>query len=357
MASKLRCIKINLRHSISATLHLIKLMNDLDIDVALIQEPYANKNIFNNNVIHLPYFPEIYTIHHNLNTEHVYGAAVVTKKVHLAKNITAPSSNHFAGINLTKHNSLSLFSIYYRPTQPLDTILKPLEAHKDLNNTIFCLDSKAKNKMWNSSNTDGKGSELENFIEKNNLNVINKPSKLTYIPKHTSMIDVTIAGDKPKVKSWEYLKDDSLSDHPYIYFEIELEKTYRVHSGKTTVPRIKNLDKSEYLQTLEYSLKTLDIKWSSTETKEEVDAVVETIKNTISASASRSKVPYKLLSKKKLDFWCEELSMLKDSKQKAYNAREMSEANESLYREFKSQYQRLLRKSKEKARRKFMSED
>ena len=86
--------------------------------------------------------------------------------------------------------------------------------------------------MWNSSNTDGKGSELENFIEKNNLNVIKKPkSKLTYIPKHTSMIDVTIAGDKPKVKSWEYLKEDSLSDHPYIYFEIELEKTYRAHSG------------------------------------------------------------------------------------------------------------------------------
>ena len=43
------------------------------------------------------------------------------------------------------------------------------------------------------------------------------------------MIDVTIAGDKLKVKSWEYLKDDSLSDHPNIYFEIEFEKTYRVH--------------------------------------------------------------------------------------------------------------------------------
>jgi hypothetical protein len=219
MASKLRCIQINLRHSISATLHLIKLMNDLDIDVALIQEPYANKNIFNNNVIHLPYFPEIYTINHNLNTDHAYGAAIVTKKVHLAKSITSPSSNYCAGINLTKYNSLSLFSIYCRPTQPLDTILKPLEAHKDLNNTIFCLDSNAKNKMWNSSNTDKKGSELENFIEQNNLNVINKPkSKLTYVPKHTSMIDVTIAGDKLKLKSWEYLKDDSLSDHPLHLF-------------------------------------------------------------------------------------------------------------------------------------------
>ena len=69
MASKLRCIQINLRHSISATLHLIKLINDLDIDVALIQEPSANKNIFNNNVIHLPYL-EIYTINHNLYKDH-----------------------------------------------------------------------------------------------------------------------------------------------------------------------------------------------------------------------------------------------------------------------------------------------
>ena len=49
--------------------------------------------------------------------------------------------------------------------------------------------------------------------------------------------------------------------------------------------------------------------------------------------------------------------MLEDSKQKAYNARELSEANENLYRELKLEYQRLLRKSKKKAKRKFMLED
>jgi hypothetical protein len=123
-----------------------------------------------------------------------------------------------------------------------------------------------------------------------------------------------------------------------------------LHSGKTTVPRIKHLDKSKYIQTLESSLKTLDIKWSSTETKEEVDVVVEIITNTIATSASRSKLPYKFLSKKKIDFWCEELSMLKDSKQKAYNARDVSEANGNLYRGLKSQYQ-------EKTKRKYMTED
>lgn len=70
----------------------------------------------------------------------------------------------------------------------------------------------------------------------------------------------------------------------------------RAHSGKTTVPRIKNLDKSKYLKTLE---KSLGIKWSSTKTKEELDVVVKIITNTIATSASRSKVPYKLLSKNK----------------------------------------------------------
>ena len=76
-----------------------------------------------------------------------------------------------------------------------------------------------------------------------------------------------------------------------------MKKTYRVHSGKTTKPRIKKLDKSKYFKNLESSLKTLDIKWSGTETKEEVDVVVEIITNTIATSASRSKVPYKLLTK------------------------------------------------------------
>ena len=49
--------------------------------------------------------------------------------------------------------------------------------------------------------------------------------------------------------------------------------------------------------------------------------------------------------------------MLKNSEQKAYNARDVSEGNENLYGELNSQYQRLLRKSKEKAKREFMSED
>ena len=48
--NKLKCIQINLRHSKSASLHFFKLLIDLDIDIAIIQEPYANINIFDNEI-------------------------------------------------------------------------------------------------------------------------------------------------------------------------------------------------------------------------------------------------------------------------------------------------------------------
>ena len=309
--SNLKCIQINLRHSISATLNLIKIMNDLDIDIALIQEPYASHNIFNNSQIHLPYFLDTYTVHHSLNINHAYGAVIVIKKEHSAETISSPSSNHCVGVNLSKYNYISMFSIYCRPTQSLDSILQPLEAHKNNNNTILCLDSNSKNKMWNSCTTDKKGIDLEQFIENKILNVINKPKhKLAFIPKRTSMIDVTVAGDRPKIRSWKYLKEDSLSDHPYIYFEIEMERTEKVMNGPM-VPRFNNIDKEKYIKNLELSLKKIEINWSRIKTSEEVDEIVDTITNTIATSAIKSKLPRKLLSKNKLDFWCEERGFLK----------------------------------------------
>jgi hypothetical protein len=43
--NKLNCKQINLQHSKSATLHLCNLLVELKIYIALIQEPYAKRNI------------------------------------------------------------------------------------------------------------------------------------------------------------------------------------------------------------------------------------------------------------------------------------------------------------------------
>ena len=91
-----------------------------------------------------------------------------------------------------------------------------------------------------------------------------------------------------------------------------MEKTKQNHKVKPPVPRINNINRVKYLNYLEASLKTLDINWPSKESNEGVEAVVEMITNTITTSAIKSKLLYKLFSKNKLDFWCEELLKLKD---------------------------------------------
>jgi hypothetical protein len=70
--SKLKCEQINIRHSGAATLHLSQILLDLDIDIVLVQEPYAKPNLFLNDIIPIPFLPDQYTVHHNLNEDHAY---------------------------------------------------------------------------------------------------------------------------------------------------------------------------------------------------------------------------------------------------------------------------------------------
>jgi hypothetical protein len=92
--NKLKCIQINLQHSKSASLHFYKNITDLNIDIAIIQEPFACFNKFNNE-LQTPSVPNTYSIHHNIdNRDHAYGAIILTKsrcwrkqsQTHLAMN-------------------------------------------------------------------------------------------------------------------------------------------------------------------------------------------------------------------------------------------------------------------------------
>lgn len=80
------------------------------------------------------------------------------------------------------------------------------------------------------------------------------------------MIDVTIAGDEPRILSWRYLEEDSLSYHRYIYFEIETERTKNIYTRKPIVPKIKNLNIRNYLSNLDSSLREVDTNWSTINT-------------------------------------------------------------------------------------------
>jgi len=362
--SNLKCIQINLRHSQSASLHFYQLLLDLDVDVALVQEPYAKYNKFTNNTLEIPSVPNNYTVHHSLDEKHAYGALILVKRSLKATTLITFSSNECIVVNIlnklnNSNNPINLFSVYCRPSwelnKPLDLICK----FSNLKNSIICMDSNAKSRLWNSNVTDKRGELLEEFIEKRNLNILNKPkNKLKHIPIRTGMVDVTLAGDDPKIINWKFLREDSLSDHPYIYFEIKLDIRLR-HKFKKMVPKIKNINVNNFITKLEHEISLYDFELASSESPEKIEKIVENITQCVTLSAIESKVPNRLISKNKLDFWNQDLLTLRISLWKARDrwGKTKIKADEILYKTIKTKYQRVLRKKKKEAEQLFCSED
>ena len=193
----------------------------------IIQEPYASFN-FINNELQIPSVPRTYCVHQNLdNKDHAYGAIILTKRSLLAEIVPNPISNECIGIKIAFKILIYIYSVYCRPSNSnLNIVMEKFNKFKYLNSTLIGMDAFAKNKLWGSNRTDNKGLELENFITMNNLKVVNvKIKKLDYIPLRTGKVDVTLFGDKLNVLDGKILDMVSLSDHPYIFYELEVGRT------------------------------------------------------------------------------------------------------------------------------------
>ncbi|KZR96258.1 Uncharacterized protein APZ42_009505, partial [Daphnia magna] len=159
------------------------------------------------------------------------------------------------------------------------------------------MDANAKNKLWESSRTDKKGAELEHLIIKNNLNVANVPnSKLEYIPSKTSKVDVTLYGDKVKISGWKFLNTVSLSDHPYIHFELMVGRPNR-QPKEPKVLKLTNIDKSKLRSTLDSELRNLNVNWDGLQSEADLDGIVNNITAIIGNSAIKSELPRNKQSK------------------------------------------------------------
>lgn len=87
----------------------------------------------------------------------------------------------------------------------------------------MCANANAKSPLWNSFGTDHRGSDLENLLIDYKLNVAKQPlESLEFIPGGTSFVDLTLTGDRINLSRWLFLATPSLSDHPYVYFEVTL---------------------------------------------------------------------------------------------------------------------------------------
>lgn len=323
--------------------------------------------------------PDVYAVHHGLNEDHAYGAAILVRKVLMARTVACMSSNEGIGIQLSSmsKNPVNLFSVYCRPSHKnLGSIIDPMAKFQDLKHTLISMDSNAKNKLWGSKITDKKGKELEDFILHQNLNIFNTPKEnLHYIPRNTAMVDVTIGGDKVKVENWKYLMVESLSDHPYIQFQLVLENNLAKAPSRKRVPKLTNLDKNIFKERLKNEVTKLknNVNWSAVVTSRDLDHIITDITHIIAESAVQSLLPQKEKKRSNLDFWTPELTTLRTQMRKDKNIRdnlrkacenrgnngkrphsEMS-IEETNYIKSKAKYQKHLRFSKDKSFKTFCS--
>lgn len=97
----LRCIQVNLCHSISATNNLSQLILERQADIVLIQEPYA-KTL--GGIISPEGVPEGYVCFHNLNDDHAYGSTILTRSALFPEPFGVIHSNSAVGITLKTAN-------------------------------------------------------------------------------------------------------------------------------------------------------------------------------------------------------------------------------------------------------------
>lgn len=79
-------------------------------------------------------------------------------------------------LNNESKKPIYLFSVYCRPSyKNLGSFIDPMKKFPELKHTLISMESNAKNKLWGSKITDKKGSELEDFILRQNWNILNTP--------------------------------------------------------------------------------------------------------------------------------------------------------------------------------------
>ena len=120
---------------------MLKMIEHLNLDVILIQEPYIkyeNGHIIEN-------IPRDYEVFHNLTDDHAYGSIIVANNRLKPTKITTTTENHIVGLSIETNNGVvNLFSIYCRPSVPLMQSLAPLQQPGlQFDNSILAMDANA----------------------------------------------------------------------------------------------------------------------------------------------------------------------------------------------------------------------
>jgi hypothetical protein len=219
------------------------------------------------------------------------------------------------------------------------------------------MDSNAHDPLWNSAYTDQKGTELLDIILNKEFSIANTLLEdLSVIPQNTTFVDVTLAGNNigDKISNWHYLDLPSLSDHPFIGFDLALQprKTSRIQKR---LPKLDSIDVRLFV-TLLSSLLPVKTPLLSLQ---DVDVAIEGLTIAIQNAATNKAVKLPCPPFKRVYWWTEDLSKARSKFRKAQKISKkqpLPKTHEETG-ELKRRYKSLIRKTRTESFKTFCTQE
>jgi hypothetical protein len=222
----IKFLQINLQHSRAATNNLIKTIEEDDIDVICIQEPY----VINNKVVGIPRKYRILA-----HGEGRHRAAIVITNKMIDSILIRQLSDEDAVVMEVVYNKVKIIivSMYFDIIRQIEDDLNKIEAimqHAKATGTIIAMESNARSTTWHDRITNHRGRRLEEFLASAQLHILKEDSNLTthLSSRGSSNIDLTVTSNSllRAVEDWEVSNQESFSDHSIIKFAIR-QDSYR----------------------------------------------------------------------------------------------------------------------------------
>jgi exonuclease III len=211
-----KCIQINLQCSRLATDSLLKIIEEENIDILCIQEPYTIQN----KIAGLSKKYKIFTSGEGRNR----AAIVVTNKQVETLLIKQLSDEDTVVLEVLIDNvKIILASIYFHISRQIETDLLKIEAiilHATGAGVLVAIDSNSRSTSWHDTLTNRRGRTLEEFLMSKRLHILNEQSDYTTVRSRrgTSNIDTTVISSQllSKVAEWKISEQESCSDHSIV---------------------------------------------------------------------------------------------------------------------------------------------
>jgi hypothetical protein len=208
----INCFQINLQHSRTATSNSGQLINQHNVDITYVQEPYT----IYNKLAGLPRSHKVYTFGDGRKRT----AIVITNDL-LDATLITQSSNEDCVVAEVCSAGKKFYSVsmYFDRGRDIEEDTRQLEKVLDYtkgNGVIIAVGSNARSKMWHDTIPNQRGKILEEFLICNDLYVMNEATETPTFQSNrgSSHTDLTITNSKlvRYESEWTCGEEESCSD-------------------------------------------------------------------------------------------------------------------------------------------------